>query len=126
MLKVINAFSSFSVDDIDKAKHFYKEVAGLNTSEDKMGLMLQLPDKNMVYLYQKDNHQPASFTVLNFVVDDIDEAATSLADSGVALERYDNIGQDEKGIARGRSNQTGPDMAWFKDPAGNILSILKE
>jgi hypothetical protein len=85
-------------------------------------LTLKLPGGGHVLVYPRDNHQPASFTVLNFPVDDIDKAVDGLTKMGVTFERYDGFGQDEKGIARGN----GPDIAWFKDPAGNILSVLKE
>lgn len=128
MLKVKTAFSGLSVDDIDKARAFYTQVLGLPLESETMGLRLRLPGGGTLFLYAKEGHQPATFTVLNFVVDDIDEAVDGLAAAGVTFERYDNMPgkQDEKGILRGRSANRGPDIAWFQDPAGNILSVLQD
>jgi predicted enzyme related to lactoylglutathione lyase len=124
MFKEAKTFSSFSVNDLQKAKQFYKETLGLDCSETPEGLELRLAD-NTVFLYPKPNHTPASFTVLNFAVDDIDAAVDELTGLGVKLEHYDlpDIKTDERGIARGPH---GPTIAWFKDPAGNILSVLEE
>lgn len=121
-------FSSFSVDNIELAKKFYSETLGILTSDEMMGLRLELGGGGRVHVYQKDDHQPAAFTVLNFVVDDIDVAITSLTSMGVAMEHYDNMPapQDEKGVLRGLSANMGPDIAWFKDPAGNIIAVLQE
>jgi len=123
MFKAANSFSSFSVNDIPKAKEFYGQTLGLDISETPEGLELST-GKNTVFLYPKPNHTPASFTVLNFVVDDIEEAVDELNSLGVNLEHYNlpDIKTDERGICRG----PGPQIAWFKDPAGNILSVLEE
>lgn len=128
MLRAQAAFSGISVDDLGKAKQFYMDVLGLQLEAETMGLQFKLPNGGAVFIYPKPNHQPASFTVLNFVVEDIDEAVDELARLGVNFERYDNMPapQDEKGIARGLHAQQGPDIAWFKDPAGNILSVLQD
>ena len=127
MLQAKAAFSGFSVDDLAKAKEFYTRTLGLELADDKMGLQLKFPGGGQVFVYDKPDHQPASFTILNFVVDDIDAAVDELISSGVTMERYDNMPapQDEKGILRGRGANQGPDIAWFKDPAGNILAILQ-
>src|SRR5215212_1184914 len=118
------SFSSFSVNDLQKAKEFYGQVLGLDVSETPEGLELRI-GSNTVFLYPKPNHTPASFTVLNFAVDDIEEAVDELSALGVSLEHYNlpDIKTDERGIARGPE---GPTIAWFKDPAGNILSVLEE
>jgi predicted enzyme related to lactoylglutathione lyase len=115
------AFSGFSVDDIERAKEFYGGVLGLDVTEDNGMLDLDIPEGGHILVYPKDNHVPATFTILNFPVDDIDEAADELADRGVSLVRYEGFDQDEKGIMRGEG---GP-IAWFEDPAGNVLSILE-
>lgn len=124
MFKEAKTFSSFSVTDLQKAKQFYSQTLGLDVKESPEGLELQLDD-NSVFLYPKPNHTPASFTVLNFAVDDIEKAVDELTGLGVKLEHYDlpDIKTDERGIARG---PRGPIIAWFKDPAGNILSVLEE
>ena len=119
------AFSGFSVDDLAKAKQFYSVTLGLSLSEENTGIRLALPGGGSAFVYQKANHQPASFTILNFVVADIDAAVADLTGRGVIFEHYDGFGQDEKGIARGLSQNRGPDIAWFTDPAGNILSVLQ-
>lgn len=128
MFKAQAAFSGFSVDDLEKAKQFYTEVLGLTLSDETMGLQLQLPGGGALFIYSKDGHQPATFTVLNFVVENIDEAVDELVGRGVSFEHYDNMPapQDEKGVARGLAAHQGPDIAWFKDPAGNILSVLQD
>lgn len=127
MLKAQAAFSGISVDDLAKAKQFYTEILGLETTGGGMGINLKLPGGGSLFIYAKDNHHPAGFTVLNFVVNDIDAAVDELSQSGVKFEHYDDesILQDNKGIARGIAANQGPDIAWFKDPAGNILSILQ-
>jgi catechol 2,3-dioxygenase-like lactoylglutathione lyase family enzyme len=117
-----SAFSGFSVNDLAKAKQFYTETLGLRVEEIPAGLLLHVPGSAPVLAYPKDNHQPATFTILNFVVDDIDAAVDELVGRGVQFERYSGMPADEKGIMRGY----GPDIAWFKDPAGNILSVLEE
>ena len=123
MFKDSNAFSGFSVDDIPRAKQFYGETLGLNVSEEMGALGLHLGGGGDVFLYPKDDHVPATFTVLNFPVEDVDEAVDRLTAAGVTFERYEGFEQDEKGIARG-GEEKGPTIAWFKDPAGNILSVL--
>jgi predicted enzyme related to lactoylglutathione lyase len=127
MFKAIETFSSFSVDDLGKAKEFYTTVLGLQVEEQEgMGLKFHLPG-NAVFIYPKTQHQPATFTVLNFKVENIDQAVDELGKRGVQFERYKEMPQaDEKGILRGISANRGPDIAWFKDPAGNILSVLQE
>jgi catechol 2,3-dioxygenase-like lactoylglutathione lyase family enzyme len=126
MLKVKAAFSGFSVDDQAKSNEFYTKTLGLKVDDEGMGLRLHLPDGGTVFIYPKHDHQPATFTILNFVVENIDEAVNELKSRGVTFERYEGSPQDEKGILRGRSQQMGPDIAWFKDPAGNILSVLED
>jgi catechol 2,3-dioxygenase-like lactoylglutathione lyase family enzyme len=116
------AFSGFSVDDLEKAHQFYGGTLGIRTSE-QYGLMtLHLAGGRDTLVYPKPDHTPASYTILNFAVDDIDKAVDELAARGVRCERYDGMGQDEKGINRAG----GPYIAWFKDPAGNILAVLQE
>lgn len=124
MLRESNAFSSFSVNDLDRAKEFYGGVLELQVNQTPEGLALDLAGGGKVFLYPKPNHEPATFTVLNFPVDDVDRAVAELKKRGVQFEHYDmpEIKTDEKGIARG--NGKGPTIAWFKDPAGNILSVL--
>jgi catechol 2,3-dioxygenase-like lactoylglutathione lyase family enzyme len=123
MLDAANAFSGFSVDDLDRAKQFYAETLGLSVSENPAGLELQLGGAGRVFVYPKPNHEPATFTILNFPVANIDQAVDELTAAGVTFERYDGMEQDDRGIARGGG---GPNIAWFKDPAGNILSVLEE
>lgn len=126
-MQVQAVFSGFSVNDLDKAKEFYTQTLGLELADEKMGLTFNLPGGGTVFVYSKDNHQPATFTILNFVVNDIDEAVGDLTAKGVQFERYDNAPKtDDKGIARGLAAGMGPDIAWFKDPAGNILSVLQD
>jgi catechol 2,3-dioxygenase-like lactoylglutathione lyase family enzyme len=116
------AFSGFAVDDVQEAREFYGEVLGLKTSE-QYGLMtLHLAGDRPTLVYPKPDHTPATYTILNFPVEDIDKAVDGLAARGVRFERYDGLDQDDKGIARGE----GPFIAWFKDPAGNVLSVLQE
>jgi len=124
IFKEAESFSSFSVNDIQKAKEFYGETLGLEVKQTPEGLELH-PGNNVVFLYSKPNHTPASFTVLNFPVDDIEKAVDELKGLGVKLEHYDlpDIKTDDRGIARGPK---GPMIAWFKDPAGNVLSVLEE
>jgi catechol 2,3-dioxygenase-like lactoylglutathione lyase family enzyme len=127
MFKNTKAFSSFSVDDLKKAKGFYGETLGLEVSETPEGLGLKIAGGSNVFIYPKSNHVPATFTVLNFPVDDIDKAVAELAGLGVRFESYEGeIKTDEKGIFRGGAQGKGPNIAWFKDPAGNILSVLEE
>jgi catechol 2,3-dioxygenase-like lactoylglutathione lyase family enzyme len=125
MLKTTGAFSGFSVDDLEKAKAFYAETLGLKVDPDGVGVRLHLPGGGTVFAYPKKDHQPATFTILNLVVDNIDEAVDDLTNRGVRFERYENGPKtDAKGILRGKAENRGPDIAWFKDPAGNFLSVL--
>jgi predicted enzyme related to lactoylglutathione lyase len=125
MLKDAYAFSSFSVNDLQKAKEFYSQTLGLEVQEEeKMGIMeIHLKNGYEIMIYPKEDHQPATFTVLNFPVEDVEEMVDTLTEKGVKFEHYEAFKTDEKGIARG-NEYGGPDMAWFKDPAGNILSVL--
>ncbi len=126
MLKHSKAFSSFSTNDLQKAKAFYADILGLDVTDNPMGLIeLHIEGVNNILIYPKPNHTPATFTVLNFPVSNIDEAVDELIKKGVSFEKYEGeIKTDEKGISRGGTN--GPNIAWFKDPAGNILSMLEQ
>jgi predicted enzyme related to lactoylglutathione lyase len=125
MFKDTKPFFSYSVKDLVAARPFYAETLGLQVSVLPMGLSIQLANGGKLFLYAKPNHTPASFTVLNFPVDDIDAAADELKAAGVSFEKYEGeIETDEKGIHRGGNG--GPQIAWFKDPAGNILSVLQD
>lgn len=121
------AFSGFSVDDLGKAKDFYTDTLGFKLIDDSMGLTLEMPGSAQAFVYSKPDHQPATFTILNLVVKDIDEAVDKLVSKGIRFEHYDtnDFATDEKGIARGKDANMGPNIAWFKDPAGNILSVLE-
>ena len=124
MFKDSKAFSTFSADDIPRARQFYGETLGLDVTDEMDGLGLHLAGGGEVFVYPKPDHQPAAFTVLNFPVDDVDTAVDALTKRGVRFEIYDMPGlkTDAKGIMRGN----GPTIAWFKDPAGNILSVIDE
>jgi catechol 2,3-dioxygenase-like lactoylglutathione lyase family enzyme len=128
MLKAQAAFAGISVNDLNAAKDFYSGKLGLELEDDKMGLNYKLPGGGGLFIYDKPDHQPATYTCLNLVVDDIDKAVDSLTASGIEMEHYDNMPAkpDEKGILRGLAANMGPDIAWFKDPAGNILSVLQD
>ncbi len=128
MFKPQAVFSGISVNDIAKAKEFYNKTMGLELDNEEMGLQFKLPGGGALFVYDKQDHQPATFTVLNFVVSDIDQAVDELTNQGVQFERYDNMPapQDEKGVLRGLAANQGPDIAWLKDPAGNILAVLQE
>lgn len=129
MFKPQAIFSGFSVDDLDKAEKFYTETLGLKVENNGMGLELHLPNGGSVFVYAKgDQHKAANFTILNFVVSDIDSAVDALVEKGITFERYTGFpfDQDEKGIARGLKAKMGPDIAWFKDPADNVLSVLQD
>ncbi len=121
MFENTKAFSGFSVDDIPKAKHFYGDTLGLRVSEENGLLTLHIAGDRDTIVYPKAEHTPASFTILNFPVDDINLVVEELTARGVEFERYEGLDQDEKGIFRGG----GPLIAWFTDPAGNILSVLQ-
>lgn len=125
MFKDTKAFSGFSTNDIHAAKEFYGNVLGVEVEERAEELTLKISGRTGIFVYPKENHVPATYTILNFVVDDIDEAVDALVAKGIVFEQYENI-TDEKGIARGISKNMGPDIAWFKDPAGNILSVLHD
>ena len=128
MVTPLEIFSGFSVDDIPAAKAFYGDTLGLSVSDGSMGnLDLELPTGGHVFIYPKPDHEPASFTILNLVVADIDAAVDELNAAGVATAIYDdpNLPTDEKGVLRGRAADRGPDIAWFRDPAGNVLSVLQ-
>ena len=119
------AFSGFAVDDVERAHEFYGETLGLDTSvlDEENGLMvLHLAGGRDTFIYRKPDFEPATYTILNFQVDDVEKAVDDLSARGVRFERYDGFEQDEKGIAR----DMGPDIAWFKDPAGNILAVLRD
>jgi catechol 2,3-dioxygenase-like lactoylglutathione lyase family enzyme len=127
MFKAKAAFSGFSVDDLAKAKEFYTETLGLKVDDEGVGVRLHLPGGYTVFAYPKGDHQPATFTILNFKVDNIDEAVDELTNRGVQFEHYeDGPKTDEKGILRSREQNMGPDIAWFKDPAGNFLSVIED
>lgn len=130
-MKITAAFTGISVDDIEKANDFYKRVLGLDLSSEAMGLHFRLPFGGMLFIYEKPDHQPATYTALNFVVEDIDVAVDELVEKGVVFEIYDNLfpgaEQDEKGILRSPDPiKYGPSIAWFKDPAGNTIAILQD
>jgi catechol 2,3-dioxygenase-like lactoylglutathione lyase family enzyme len=121
MFESTNAFSSFAVDDIDAARSFYGDTLGLKVTDGEMGFItLHLAGERPTMIYPKPDFTPAGYTVLNFQVDDVDKAVDELSSRGVEFERYDGFDQDERGIAR----SDGPDIAWFKDPAGNVLAVL--
>jgi catechol 2,3-dioxygenase-like lactoylglutathione lyase family enzyme len=121
MFENTKAFSGFAVDDLEAAKKFYGETLGLKESEQNGLLTLHLAGDRDTLAYPKPGHVPAEYTILNFPVDDIDAAVDELTSRGVTFERYEGFDQDDKGVMRGN----GPDIAWFKDPAGDILSVLK-
>jgi catechol 2,3-dioxygenase-like lactoylglutathione lyase family enzyme len=122
MLGDTKAYSGFAVDDLERAREFYAGTLGLRTSVDHGLMWLHLAGGRDTLVYPQPGATPASYTILNFEVDDIEAAVDALATRGVTFERYDDVEQDERGIARG----DGPDIAWFKDPAGNVLSVLRE
>jgi catechol 2,3-dioxygenase-like lactoylglutathione lyase family enzyme len=126
MFRDNNTFSSFSIDDVDTARRFYAETLGVDVAVQPEGLELTVGGGAKVFLYPKPNHTPATFTVLNFIVDDVDAAVDELTRRGVQFEHYDEASMqtDAKGIARGGPGK-GPTIAWFKDPAGNFLSVVK-
>ena len=125
MFKDTKAFSGFSVDDLAAAKAFYGQTLGIAIDENPQGLVLKIAGGNGTFVYPKKDHVAATYTILNFSVDDIDQAVEQLTAKGVTFEQYGGV-TDKKGIARGLSVGQGPDIAWFKDPAGNILSVLQQ
>lgn len=122
MLDTTRAFSGFAVRDVAEAAAFYGETLGVRVSEDHGLLTLHLSDDRQVLAYPKPDHTPATYTILNFPVDDVDAAVDELSEKGVSFERYEGFGQDERGISR---DDEGPPIAWFTDPSGNILSVLE-
>jgi predicted enzyme related to lactoylglutathione lyase len=116
------AFSGFAVDDVDAARGFYEQTLGLRTTSENGILTLYLAGDRPIVVYPKPDHQPAGFTILNFKVDDIDAAVEQLSERGVQPLRYDGFEQDERGVFRGG----GPYIAWFTDPAGNVLAVLQD
>jgi len=124
MFRNAHAFSGFSVNDIEAAKTFYGQTLGLEVALNEMGILdITLDSGAKVIAYPKDNHQPATFTILNFLAPNIDEAVDQLTAAGVRMERYQGFKQDEKGIAH---DEMGPPIAWFTDPAGNILAVIED
>lgn len=121
MFATTKAFSGFSVDDIARAREFYGGVLGLGVTEENGMLSLHVAGGGDIVVYPKPDHTPATFTILNFPVDDIDLAVDGLMEKGISFERYTGMDQDEKGIMRGQ----GPPIAWFTDPAGNVISVLE-
>jgi catechol 2,3-dioxygenase-like lactoylglutathione lyase family enzyme len=122
MFATTEAFSGFAVDDLDRARQFYGETLGLETSLQNGLMTLHLAGERPTLVYPKPNHTPADFTILNFKVDNVEAAVDELAARGVELERYEGMEQDERGIMRGG----GPYIGWFKDSAGNVLAVLQE
>ena len=122
MLENAKAFSGFAVDDVERAHQFYGGTLGLRTTEDNGMLTLHLAGGRDTLVYPKPDHAPATFTILNFAVEDLEAAVDELGERGVRFERYEGFEQDEKGISRAPG---GPPIAWFRDPAGNILSVLE-
>ncbi|MFI8324332.1 VOC family protein [Streptomyces sp. NPDC085529] len=125
------AYSSFSVDDLDAARHFYGDQLGLTVEDSGTGdmrmLFLTLPGGARVFVYPKENHTPASFTVLNFEVDDIDRAVDDLVARGATFQRYPEFEADDKGVVRPGDGEAGPaGIAWFTDPAGNVIAVMQE
>lgn len=126
MVKLIASFSSLSTDDLKKTKKFYSEILGFKLEDEKMGLRYSLPGGGTLFIYPKENHKPATFTVLNVIVSDIDSSVDELLSMGVTFEIYEGFKQDQKGIARDPSGKSAHAIAWFKDPANNILSVIQE
>ena len=122
MLADTKAYSGFAVRDLEQARTFYAETLGLRTSEQNGLMWLRLAGGRDTLVYAQPDATPASYTILNFEVENIDGAVDALAARGVRFERYDGITQDDKGISR----ELGPPIAWFKDPSGNVLSVLQE
>lgn len=123
MFRNANAFSSFSVDNLEKARQFYGQTLGLEVSESNEGLSLHVAGGNQIFIYPKTNHTPATFTILNFLVDNVEKVVDDLNNRGVKFEIYSQgeLKTDDRGICHGK-----PTIAWFKDPAGNFLSVLED
>ena len=127
MIDASKAYSGFAVPDIEAARKFYGETLGLQVKTLMDGVLIQIDlGGRPVLVYQKDDHQPANFTVLNFPVGDVEAAVDSLIERGITFEQYDGFDQDEKGIAKPQHEGEGPVIAWFTDPAGNVLSVHQE
>lgn len=129
MFKSDVIFSSFAVRDIDEARHFYSDILGVDVEQTDMGLQLKIEGGSKVFVYSKPDHQPANYTILNFQVRDIEETIEYLVENGVIMENYklpNGAQTDELGILRGKKENMGPNIAWFKDPSGNVLSIIEE
>jgi catechol 2,3-dioxygenase-like lactoylglutathione lyase family enzyme len=127
IFRTSKAFSTFSVNDLEAAKEFYGQTLGLDVSKEEHGLAIKLAGGANLFVYPKPDHEPATFTVLNFPVRDIDEAVDKLTGLGISFETYDGeMKTDGKGVFRGAERGHGPNIAWFKDPANNILSIIEE
>jgi catechol 2,3-dioxygenase-like lactoylglutathione lyase family enzyme len=125
MVEISKAFSGFAVKDLEAATRFYGETLGLEVENGPMGLLtLHLTGDTNVLVYPKDDHEPAGFTILNFEVSNIDDAVRELTGLGIDFIRYDGFDQDDLGISRGSEKNEGPDIAWFSDPSGNVLSII--
>ena len=124
MFKKTRAFSSFSVDDLERAHEFYRDVLGLEVSDEQMGLELRLATGGLIFIYPKSDHTPATFTILNFPVDDIEAAVDELLGKGIQFEIYEegNLKTNSRGIFASH----GRKLAWFKDPSGNFLSLVEE
>ena len=129
VVTIKDAFPGFSVNDIAAAREFYGTKLGLRVEDGRMGdLQVTLPSGQHVFVYPKDDHEPATFTILNIVVDDIDRAVDELNEAGVETKIYSgdqDFGTDERGIARSSADNPGPNIAWFRDPAGNVISVLE-
>lgn len=126
MFENTKAFSGFSVSDLDKAKAFYGVTLGIHIEEDGPGFTLHLAGGTNVFVYPKEDHTPATFTILNFEVENIELAVDQLAEKGVTMEHYGgSIPTDDKGILWGKKENMGPNIAWFTDPAGNVLSVIE-
>lgn len=128
MFEQTEAFSSYAVSSKAEALQFYRGVLGCDTDDTAQGIQLHFPNGQTVFMYEKLDHEPAGFTVLNFPVDDIDKAIEDLEIKGIEMLMYEDLPaeQDGKGVLRGKSAGMGPDIAWFKDPSGNILSVIEE
>lgn len=127
MLTTRRGFSGFSVRDLAEASSFYREVLGLTVRETPMGLEIDVPGSSTVFVYDKgDAHEPASFTILNLVVPDIDKAVDELAESGTSLVRYPGFDQDERGVVRSTDPSQGPTIGWVTDPSGNVVALIEE
>lgn len=127
MLTTLRGFSGFSVRDLAEAAGFYRDVLGIAVRETPMGLEIDVPGGSTVFVYDKgEAHEPASFTVLNLVVPDIDKAVDELAGSGTSLVRYPGADQDERGVVRSADPSTGPTIGWIADPSGNVIALIEE